>query len=92
MGTFCRKEKSPYLCVQMEKAIIFDTFQYVKKLKDAGFTDRQAEVQAETIKELLEEQLATKRDMREMESRLILKLGAMLAASVAIIAALVKLA
>ena len=75
----------------MEKALIFDTFQYVKKLRDAGFTDKQAEVQAETIKELLEEQIATKRDLREMENRLILKVGAMIAASIAITATLVKL-
>lgn len=75
----------------MAKSLIFDTFQYVKKLRDAGFTDRQAEVQAETIKELLEEQIATKRDLREMESRIILKVGAMIAASIAVTATLVKI-
>lgn len=75
----------------MEKALIFDTLRYVKRLKEAGFTEQQAEVQAETLKELLEEQLATKRDLREMENRVILKVGAMMAASVAVITALVKL-
>ena len=82
--------KELYICM-MEKALIFDTLQYVKRLRDAGFTDRQAEVQAETIKELLEEQLATKRDLREMENRVIVKVGAMIAASIAITATLVKL-
>ena len=75
----------------MEKALIFDTFQYVKKLREAGFTDRQAEVSAETIKELLEDQLASKRDLPEMENHVILKVGAMIAASIAITATLVKL-
>lgn len=82
--------ESHYLC-SMEKALIFDTLLYVKRLRDAGFTDRQAEVQAETIKELLEEQIATKRDLREMKSRIILKVGAMISASIAITSTLVKL-
>lgn len=75
----------------MGKGNNFDTVVYVKRLREAGFTDRQAEVQAETIKELLEEQIATKRDFREMESRIILKVGAMIAASIAITATLVKI-
>jgi|GEM_PF-3628824 len=37
------------------------------------------------------QQTATKRDLREMESRIILKVGAMISASIAITATLVKL-
>lgn len=46
---------------------------------------------AEAIKELLENHIATKRDLREMESRIILKVGAMIAASIAVTATLVKI-
>ncbi len=43
-------------------AAIFDTLAYAKKLKTAGFTDLQAETQAEALAEIVEMQLATKRD------------------------------
>ena len=75
----------------MQKALIFDTFLYVKRLKEVGFTEQQAIVQAETLKELLEEQLATKRDLKEMETNLTVKLGFMLASAIALVATLVKL-
>lgn len=76
----------------MEKSIVFDTLEYAKKLKAAGFTDKQAEVQAEALADIFENQLATKRDLRELEYRLLIRLGAMLGASIAVVAAIVKLA
>ena len=39
--------------------IVFDTYQYIKKLKAVGFTEEQAAVQAETIAGLINEQLVT---------------------------------
>ncbi|MBF0538365.1 MAG: hypothetical protein HQL03_08960 [Nitrospirae bacterium] len=51
----------------MKDTLIFDTHVYVKKLKAVGFTEEQAEVQAEAMSGLIEEGLATKRDLREME-------------------------
>ncbi len=48
----------------------FDTHAYVKKLQAAGFTEAQAEVQAEAIAGLVNEQLATKRDLKELETTL----------------------
>ena len=42
----------------------------MKKLQAAGFTEAQAEVQAEAIAELVNEQLATKRDLKELETAL----------------------
>ena len=82
--------------------IVFDTYLYIKKLRAVGFTEEQAAVQAETIAGLINEELTTKRDLSEMEQRLdsrlkeleyklTIKLGAMMAASIAIIAALIKL-
>lgn len=89
--------------------IVFDTYAYIKKLQAVGFTEEQAAAQAETFASLIDEQLATKRDlkelemalrreiedvrrdMKEMEMRIIIKLGAMMAASIAVVATLVKL-
>ncbi|MEE8554434.1 MAG: hypothetical protein V3T00_01145 [bacterium] len=48
----------------------FDTHAYVKKLQAVGFTEAQAEVQAEAIAGLVNEQLATKRDLKELETTL----------------------
>jgi len=126
----------------MPDTITFDTLSYAKKLKSVGFTEEQAEVQAEALAKIIDERLATKhdihalrrdmkemetslkraiaevkhdmiemegslrrdmkemesslrRDMKEMELRLrhdlTLRLGAMLTAGIAIVAALVKL-
>lgn len=83
---------------KMSHAITFDTLAYAKKMISAGFTQQQAEMQAEALAEIIDEHIATKQDirdikkeMREMEQRIIIKLGAMMAASIAIIAAIVKL-
>jgi hypothetical protein len=88
------------------KAIAFDTLEFAEQLKAADFTDLQARTLAKAVAAIVDEQLATKkdleelkvelkRDIREMELRLkhdlTLRLGGMLAASVAIVAALVKL-
>ena len=81
---------------------VFDTLAYAKKLKAVGVPIEVAEVQAEALAEIVEERLATKRDLKELEERLInrlneleykmtIRLGAMLAATIVIIGALVKL-
>ena len=82
--------------------ITFDSLNYAKKLEAAGFTREQAEVQTPAIREVIEEQLATKRDLKDLETslegklrdleyRLTIRLGAMIAAAVATVATLVKL-
>ena len=48
----------------------FDTLSYAKKLQSAGFTQQQAEVQAETFFDIVQEQLISKRDMFELERNL----------------------
>ena len=62
-----------------------------KKLKEVGFTEQQAEVQAEAMAELVNEQLATKRDLKELEMSLVLRLGGIMVAGIAVIATLVKI-
>lgn len=44
-------------------AAIFDTHAYIKKMKAVGFTEEQAEVQAETVAGLINERLVTKADL-----------------------------
>jgi len=51
----------------MGHALAFDTHAYVKKLVTAGVSERQAEVQAEALSNLLESNLATKRDIAEIK-------------------------
>jgi len=76
-------------------AITFDTHAYVKKLRAVGFSEEQAEVQAETLSSLINDQLATKQDLRELEERLMyrltLRMGGMVLASVSIVATVVKI-
>lgn len=53
----------------------FDTLQYAKRLKLSGFTDEQAEGQAEALKDLIDEKLATKQDLVHLEKRLTNKMS-----------------
>ena len=73
----------------------FDTLGYARRLEEAGFTRQQAEVQANALREVIDERLVTKDylDARllELEYKLVIRLGTMMAASVAIVATLVKL-
>ncbi|MBF0472943.1 MAG: hypothetical protein HQK91_00450 [Nitrospirae bacterium] len=48
----------------------FDTLTYVKKLRAAGVSEEQAEVQAETIKELVAEQQISTQDHIKLETHL----------------------
>ncbi len=54
----------------MENAIAFDTYAFVRKLRDAGLTEQQAAIQAEALVNLIEERLATKKDLAEVEAGL----------------------
>ena len=81
---------------------VFDTLASAKKLKAVGVLDEVAEVQAEALAEIIEERLATKRNIKELEQRFLnrineleykmtIRFGTMLATSIAVVAALVKL-
>ena len=86
----------------MPSAITFDTLAYVKKLRSAGVPEKQAEIQAETFAEILEERVATKQDLKELElalkhdlanikAEIIKWVAGMLVAQAAIVATLVNL-
>jgi hypothetical protein len=86
-------------------AITFDTLKFANRLKAAGVSDKQAEAEAEVLAEVLEvnlKDLSTKADllavkvelqqeMKLLEQRLIIKLGSLIALSIGLVAALVKL-
>jgi hypothetical protein len=77
----------------------FDTMAYAKRFKAAGFTEQQAEEVVTALREVRDsrlDELATKgdvesakaelkRDMKEMELRMVVKMGAMILASVGMI-------
>lgn len=82
--------------------VAFDTLEYAKELEAAGFSSRQAEVQAKALSRIVDERLATKqdiamlqRDIKELEERLTyrltLRMGTMLTAAVGVIAVLIKI-
>lgn len=75
--------------------ITFDTHAFVKHLTSVGVPEPQAEALAEEQTKLIGDQLATKRDLAGLKARLTyaltVRLGGVLAASVAVAAALVKL-
>ena len=79
----------------MPQTAHFDTHSYVKRLVASGVPESQAEVHAEVLVSLLSEELATKQDLKELELRLrydlTLRLGAVAASSIGIVAVLVKL-
>lgn len=75
--------------------IAFDTYSFIKQLTAAGMPEAQAEIIANQQKELIEEKLATKhdimqikRDIVESEQRTIIKLGGMIIALGAFLAAI----
>ena len=71
--------------------LIFDTHDFIKKLTTAGMPEAQAEVLAAAQASLLEEHIATKTDLRELEYRLTIRLGAMMVVAVGMVATLAKL-
>lgn len=72
--------------------ISFDTHKFIRRLRDAGISEEQAEAIAEAFREArIEAEIATKTDLRELEYRLIIKLGTMIVVAIGVVATLVKL-
>lgn len=76
---------------------MFNTLKYAKMLEEVGFSREQAETSVSILLEVMEEKLATKQDVADirydiqiLESKMTIKLGAMLGATIAIMTALQK--
>lgn len=66
----------------------FDTSQYFEKLKAAGVPEEQAKIQADALRKIIDEQFVTKDyldyRLKELEYRLIISLGGIMAICTAI--------
>jgi len=51
-------------------SVTFDTLKYVETLKQAGVPDNQARAQSEALKEVLNTEVATKHDLKELELKI----------------------
>ena len=71
--------------------LTFDTHKFIKRLTEAVMPLGQAEVLAEEQTKLIDERLATKDDLKMMELRLTMKMGALIAAGIGIVATVTKL-
>ena len=69
----------------------FDALKYVDTLRKAGIPDRQAEAQVRVLNEIIDSNLATKRDIKELEQRIVIKLGSLLTVGLVSLVALSKL-
>ncbi|MBF0340709.1 MAG: DUF1640 domain-containing protein [Magnetococcales bacterium] len=74
--------------------IAFDTLAFVEELKASGFDDAQAKGMVGALKKVQDAQmqeLSTKADLRELEYRIIIRLGGLMIAGFGILAAIVKM-
>lgn len=81
---------------------MFNTLKYAKMLEEVGFSREQAETSIKILVEIMEDKLASKADIidlrnelsnqiRLVESKLTVRMGTMLAASIAVLTAIQKL-
>ena len=68
---------------------MFNTLHYAKMLEAVDFTREQAEACVKILVEIMEDKLASKHDLRELEYRLTIRMGTMFAASIAILTAII---
>jgi hypothetical protein len=80
----------------------FDTLEYSRRLKSAGFSEQQAEVLAEATRDLITDEMVTKSflqsEIRNLQSeiekvamRLTIRMGTIAAVCVGALAAIIKL-
>jgi capsule polysaccharide export protein KpsE/RkpR len=73
----------------------FDSYHYVQHLKKAGFSEAQAAAQADALTQVIDINLATKADIRDlavaidrMGDKITIRLGGLVVAGVAVLAAM----
>ena len=73
-------------------SVTFDTHKFIRKLRESGMSDAQAEAVADAFREAqCEADLATTSDLRALELRLTIKIGGMLVIAVGVLAAVLRL-
>jgi hypothetical protein len=72
----------------------FDTLEYARRLKGAGFSEQQAEVLAEATRDLIADEMVTKSflqsELEKQSMRLTIRMGTIAAVAVAALAAIIK--
>ena len=71
---------------------MFDTLRAARQLREAGFEEAQADALVSTFAEGVAANLATKDDLKQLEQRMTIRLGAMVAAATGIIIAAIAIA
>lgn len=78
-------------------SLIFDTLEFSKRAQKAGFTKEQAEFQAREAAQAIETKIASKidisdlrKDLKDLELRMTIKLGAMQIVAIGILFTLLK--
>ena len=73
-------------------SVTFDTNKFIRKLRESGMPDSQAEAVVDAFREAQgKADVSTKSDLRELELRLTIKIGGMLVIAVGVLAAVLKL-
>jgi hypothetical protein len=67
---------------------MFNTLHYTKKLEAAGISREQAEAHVQIIAEIVEDDVATKKDLRDFEYRLVFRLSTVIGAVITIVIAI----
>lgn len=80
--------------LSMEDLDMIDTLGYTKALETVGVAREQAEAHARILSKIVEDELVTKHDLKELEFRLTVKLGGLMATlftlQIAIVTAILK--
>jgi len=72
--------------------ITFDTLKFVQTLEDAGVNRQQATAIAQAVRDSHDAaELATKSDLRELELRMVIKLGSLMVILMGLMLAILKL-
>jgi len=74
-------------------AVTFDTLKFVQTLEDAGVERKQATAIAQAVRDSHDAaaELATKSDLRELELRMVIKLGSLMVILMGLMLAILKL-
>lgn len=72
-------------------SIVFDTLEYARAAEKAGFTKAQAEFQAHEFAKLINENLATKQDLKDLKKDLIIWIGSIIVVAVGLLPNISKL-
>ncbi len=70
---------------------MFDTYAYAQRLKGVGFTEPQVDAMTTGLSEIAMARVATKDDLRDLEHRLIIRLGGTTAVMLTVAVAVIKL-